>query len=160
MYVKEWTWTQLTARCGVCVSLCSVFCQEHRVHPKGEMQVNQTCCSELELHNLSPPPSLIFFPVCSPPFCTSWRPRYSAVNRDNCCVIDFFVWSTGVKAAWVPSDKAIDSWLDLLTREVRERGREIEVLPQGLWAKGAMLKGRTRLGQSSPVTVTWSYTVL
>lgn len=47
-------------------------------------------------------------------------------NGDNSRVIDFFVVSTGVKAAWVPCDIAIDPWLDLLTGEVREVAPEME----------------------------------
>lgn len=36
--------------------VCSVLSQAHTNVPSGEMQVNQTRCSELELRCLSPPP--------------------------------------------------------------------------------------------------------
>lgn len=73
------------------VSSCSVFCQAHRPDPKGEMQVNQTCCSELEFHNLSPPPCSLISTACRPPFCAVFETKLLSSNGDNCSVIDFFL---------------------------------------------------------------------
>lgn len=73
---------------GGCVSLYSVHYQAHRPDPKGEMQVNQTCYSELEFHNLSPPPlSLISSGL---PFSILFKTKLLSSNGDNCRVIDFF----------------------------------------------------------------------
>lgn len=89
------------------MSLYSVFCQAHRPDPKGEMQVNQTCYSELEFHNLSTPP-LSLISSCLP-LSILFKTKLLSSNGDNWRVIDFFVVSTGVTAAWVPCDMAIDS---------------------------------------------------
>lgn len=72
---KPCPWTLFGAR----MLLCSVFCQTHKPDPKGEMQVHQTCGSELKLHNLSLSPPSMISSACHPPFCASPRPSCTVV---------------------------------------------------------------------------------
>lgn len=61
-----------------------------RAAPKGEMQVNQTCCSELKFHDLSPAPFTDFLCLLSSIRCLFDTMLLSS-NGDNHCVIDFFL---------------------------------------------------------------------
>lgn len=63
--------------CGVL--LCSIFYQTHTTVPRGEMQVNQTCCSELELYGLSPSAPSPISSACRPPFCAFPHPSCTVV---------------------------------------------------------------------------------
>lgn len=91
--------------------LCSVLSQAHTSVPSGEMQVNQTRCSELELRRLSPPSSPPRFPRArrSPSRRTVPPSGSRGSDGDNSRVMDFFfVAFAGVKAAQLPRDTVID----------------------------------------------------